>query len=137
MEIIRLRGYLKQMERLELQQIRTNKTSGTKESSLYPTERKEKLEQRTFELAIEALKYKNQITDIESDILKTWEDYSRNPFDREKAQNRITSNNLKYPDVFISIRIMPNTITKPFSEVTDEEMKSNLIKQLSFLFQKI
>lgn len=94
------------------------------------------MDQRTIDIAIEALKTKKHITDIESDILKTWEDYKRNPFDREKAQSRIISNNIKYPDILVAIEMMPNIVKKPFTEVTEDDTKGNLANQINCMFLK-
>ena len=94
------------------------------------------IDQRAIKCAIEWLKAQPHISDIEKDILDTWTDYSSNPFDRAKAQNRIMANNIKYPEIDASISAMPQTIRKPFNIMTEEDLKYNLINQIRFLLLK-
>ena len=85
---------------------------------------------------IVSLRTKTQLSDIEHDILDTWDELRRNPFERGKAQHRIAMNNAKHPDVQIAIATEPNTVTKLFTEVTEEDLKYNLKKQLEYLLIK-
>ena len=84
----------------------------------------------TVEVFIEMLRQKNQLTDLESDCLDTFSAFFTKPFDADAAKERILCNNVKYPDIFLAIAAMPTTVTKPFSEVTDEDLKYNLYNQL-------
>ena len=85
---------------------------------------------------IVSLRTKTLLSDIEYDILDTWEELLRNPFERGKAQLRIATNNMKHPDIQIAIATEPNTVIRPFTEVTEEDLKHNLKKQLEYLLIK-
>ena len=60
-----------------------------------------------YSILITFLKDKENITDLEKDILDTWNELQKNPFDRNSAQLQILQNNAKYPDIFIAIGAMP------------------------------
>lgn len=49
---------------------------------------------------IEVLNAKKDITDLESDILETFKEYSQNPFERKFAEARMEQNYTKYSDIF-------------------------------------
>lgn len=85
------------------------------------------------DLLIEYLKQKQFITDLEKDIIDTWHELKKVPFDRQGAEKKIKENILKYRDIFIIIRTTPGTINKPFAQATDEEMEGNLFRQLELL----
>ena len=52
------------------------------------------------------------------------------PFQRNTAEAKIKENNLKHPDIFTAISILPNTTLKAFSQVDDDDMRYNLTQQL-------
>ena len=85
---------------------------------------------------INILRFANQITPLEKDILDTWDALQKKPFDAETAQKQIISNNIHYPELLAAISIMPNVIQKPFHEVTQEDMVFNLHRQLEGLIAK-
>ena len=88
------------------------------------------MDHRELESIVEYLKQKDQLTPLESDFIETWNALISQPFDADAAEQRIISNNVKYPSIFITIAGMPKTIMKPFSEVTEEDIKINLYNQL-------
>lgn len=45
-------------------------------------------------------------------------------------------NNAKYPEIFVKISTTPGIITKPFKQVTDEEVRKNLLLQVELLCVK-
>lgn len=85
---------------------------------------------------IEYLKQKQFITELEKDILDSWNELLKQPFDRQEIEKKITENNAKYPEIFAAISITPGIIQKPFVQVTDEEVRKNLIMQIEFLCAK-
>ena len=85
------------------------------------------------EQTIENLKAKGQKTDIEVDIVETWEDLNRCPFDYEKAKLRVLSNDAKYPDIKALIVVKPQTVVKPINYVTEDDLKYNLSSQVELL----
>lgn len=50
-----------------------------------------------FTLLIEWLHQKKSITSLEKDILDTWNELQKSPFDRSSAQRQIMQNNAKHP----------------------------------------
>lgn len=94
------------------------------------------MDHKALELIVEYLKQKNQLSPLESDFIETWNTLVSQPFDADAAKQKIISNNTKYPDIFITIAGMQSTVIKPFSEVTDEDMKYNLRNQLEQMVLK-
>lgn len=88
------------------------------------------MDHKALESIVEYLKQKNQLSPLESDFIETWNALVSRPFDADAAEQKIVSNNAKYPEIFITIAGMPDTIIKPFSEVTEEDVKYNLRNQL-------
>ena len=50
-----------------------------------------------YSLLIAYLRQKQYITDLEKDILDTWNELQKSPFDRSSAQLQIMQNNAKHP----------------------------------------
>ena len=85
---------------------------------------------------INALRYTNQITPLQKDILDTWDALQKKPFDADAAHRQIGFNNMNHPDLFAAISAMPDVIQKPFDAVTQEDMIFNLRRQLDGLAAK-
>lgn len=85
---------------------------------------------------IEYLKQQQCITDLEKDILDTANEISKNPFDRNSAENKVRTNNLNYPEIFAAINLSPATTVRPFSQVSDDDIRYNLQCQLELLCEK-
>lgn len=90
----------------------------------------------TLSAMIEALKAKEAITDLESDILETFKEYKRKPFERKSAETRMDLNYAKYKDIFKKAAVVPGVIPLPSSALTNEEVISNLQYQLALLTEK-
>ena len=52
-----------------------------------------------YSLLIAYLRQKQYITDLEKDILDTWNELQKSPFDRNSAQLQIIQNNTKHPEI--------------------------------------
>lgn len=52
-----------------------------------------------FTLLIEWLHQKKSITPLEKDILDTWNELQKSPFERSSAQRQIMQNNVKHPEI--------------------------------------
>ena len=89
-----------------------------------------------FSFLIEYLKQKQYLTDLEKDILDTWNELQKNPFDRSAAQKQVIQNNAKHPEIFVAIAALPATETRPFEQATDSDIRYNLEKQLAALAAK-
>lgn len=84
-------------------------------------------------LFIEMLKQKQIITPLEKDILDTYHELNKQPFERDSAIRQIQKNNINHPDIFIEISTNPTTVRKPWAVASDEDVYSNLMGQLEAL----
>ena len=89
-----------------------------------------------FSLLIEYLRQKERITPLEKDILDTYNEIQKIPFDRNSAQTQILQNNEKYPEILAAIPALPTTVLRPFDQVTESDIRYNLGKQLEALVSK-
>ncbi len=85
---------------------------------------------------INVLRYSENITPLQKDILDTWHELNKSPFDKESARKQIISNNINHPDIFAVIQVLPGVVQKPFDAVTLEDMVFNLQRQLEGLVSK-
>jgi len=83
-----------------------------------------------MQTVLEYLKQKNDVSDLEKDILSTMVKYSEQPFDRKGAEQKVIENNMKYPDISTAIKMVPGICVIPFIEVTDEGVRDNLKMQI-------
>lgn len=51
------------------------------------------------DILLEYLKQKQFITDLEKDILDTWYELKKVPFDRKSAEKKIIENNSRHSDI--------------------------------------
>lgn len=79
---------------------------------------------------LEYLKHKNDLSDLEKDIISTITKYNGQPFDRKGAEQKVIENNLKYPDISAAIKMVPGINVIPFYEVSDEGVRDNLKMQI-------
>ncbi|WP_206214466.1 hypothetical protein, partial [Adlercreutzia sp. ZJ141] len=87
-------------------------------------------------LLIELLKVKKMITPLEQDILDTWNELSKCPFDMESAKNQAFRNDTNYPDVCLCIASLPTTVSKPYYVITEDDVRYSLTNQLAMLVEK-
>ena len=85
---------------------------------------------------IEQLKVKSVLTDLESDILETSKELSKEPFARSSASLRMGLNYGKYPDIFIEAGIASGGSAQPNYTLSDDAIRDNLQWQLLKLAQK-
>ena len=83
-----------------------------------------------YGILIAALKVKPYLTDMEKDILDTWNEIQKVPFDRVSAQWQVIQNALKYPELLAVI------IAVYFSTQGTVDIRDNLEKQLMVLLVK-
>lgn len=86
-------------------------------------------------LITELLKQNRFITPLEQDILDTWNELQKHPLDMSSANQKIVSNNLKYPDIYAKVSVLPSTVQKPVQEITETDLRYILDSQL-ILVQK-
>lgn len=89
-----------------------------------------------YSLLIAYLRQKQYITDLEKDVLDTWDKLQKSPFDRSSAQLQIMQNNAKHPEIFAAIKALPTTVIRPFEQATDSDIRYNLEKQFAALAAK-
>ena len=84
-------------------------------------------------LITELLKQNRLLTPLEQDILDTYNELSKKPFDRNSAIRQSQKNNVNHPDIFVEISAKPATVLKPWAAASDEDVYSNLSSQLEAL----
>lgn len=84
-------------------------------------------------LITELLKQNRLLTPLEQDILDTYNELSKKPFDRNSAIRQSQKNNINHPDIFLEISTNPATVLKPWAAASDENVYSNLTSQLEAL----
>ncbi len=81
-------------------------------------------------------KQKGMLSDLEKDILSTFEKYTQRPFDRKGAEQKVIENNSRYPEIFKLISASPGIQNKPFTESSDVEVHNNLYLQIEAMWDK-
>lgn len=89
-----------------------------------------------YSFLIVFLRLKHEITSLEKDILDTWNELQKNPFDMDSANKQILSNKISHPDIAVKVNALPTTIAKPQSQVTEVDNWYILQCQLAFLAGK-
>lgn len=87
-------------------------------------------------MLIELLKEREVITSLEKDILDTYNELNKKPFDREAMIQQCQKNNINHPDIFIAISASPTMVLKPWVDASNEDVSANLTSQLISLVKK-
>ena len=87
-------------------------------------------------IMIEMLKQKKYITPLEKDILDTWNELQKYPFDIDSAQRQIFSNDINHPKITAMVTAMPTTVKKARDQITEIDLRYLLTMQLSGLIEK-
>lgn len=82
-------------------------------------------------LLIAYLRQKQYIADLEKDILDTWNELQKTPFDYRSAQMQVMKNDAKYPTVSTEIAALPTTVPKPIEQFTEADIRYNLTMRTS------
>jgi hypothetical protein len=85
---------------------------------------------------IATLRSKQYITPLEKDILDTWNELNKVPFDMESSLRQILSNDANHLDISAAVNTLPTTVQKPRDQVTEADRRYILTTQLAFLAQK-
>lgn len=85
---------------------------------------------------VNVLRYANQITSLQKDILDTWDELQKKPFDAESAHRQIAANNFSHPDVFMAISALPGVVHKTAETLTQDDLIFTLRRQLDGLAAK-
>lgn len=76
---------------------------------------------------------KQYLTDLEKDILDTWNELQKNPFDMDSAARQVLSNDAKYMDIAAMVTALPTTVQKPRGQITETDLRYNLTMQFKTL----
>lgn len=87
-------------------------------------------------IMIEMLKQKKYITPLEKDILDTWNELQKYPFDMNSAEQQVLSNDINHPKIAAMVTAMPTTVQKPREQITETDLRYLLTMQLSGLIEK-
>ena len=87
-------------------------------------------------LILETLKQKQFITPLEQDILDTYHELDKKPFERDSAIRQSQKNNINYPDIFEEMSTKPTIVLKPWAVVSDEDVYFNLMSQFEALIDR-
>lgn len=88
------------------------------------------------DLLIDLLKAKGVLTSLEKDILDTYHELHRDPFDMDSVKRQIALNETKYDDLYSKVAALPTTVPKPSSQITDADLRYVLGSHLSILAEK-
>ena len=89
-----------------------------------------------FSAIINALRFANEISPLQKDILDTWNTLHKIPFNAESAHKQIFSNNINQPDIFLTISMEPGIVQKSAEALTQDDMVFTLCRQLEGLVAK-
>lgn len=87
-------------------------------------------------LLIDALRAKRYITPLDKDILDTWNELQKYPFDMNSAERQVVSNDINHPKIAAMVTAMPTTVPKPREQITETDLRYLLTMQLSGLIEK-
>lgn len=87
-------------------------------------------------LLIDTLRAKQYITPLEKDILDTWNEIQKYPFDMNSAQRQVVSNDSNHPEITAAVTAMPTTVQKHRDQITETDVRYLLTMQLSGLIEK-
>lgn len=87
-------------------------------------------------LLIDTLRAKQYITPLEKDILDTWNEIQKYPFDMNSAQRQVVSNDINHPEITAAVTAMPTTVQKHRDQITETDVRYLLTMQLSGLIEK-
>ena len=85
---------------------------------------------------IEMLRQEKYITPLEKDILDTWNELQKYPFDMNSAERQVISNDINHPKIAAVVTAMPTTVQKPREQITETDLRYLLTMQLSGLIEK-
>ena len=66
-----------------------------------------------YSILINLLRTKQIVTPLEKDILDTWNELQKTPFDMDSSQRQILSNAISHPDIAVKVTTLPTTTSKP------------------------
>ena len=89
-----------------------------------------------YSVLINFLRQKQEVTPLEKDILDTWNELQKTPFDMDSSRKQILSNGANHPDIVLKINALPQTVQKPSWQITEGDNQYILQCQLLLLAQE-
>ena len=89
-----------------------------------------------FAFFVDILRSQNCISDLDKDILDTWNELNKNPFDMDSARIQELHNRVAYPDVYAAVLLKPTTVVKNYDQANQSDLIYSLTCQLEFLLTK-
>ena len=86
-----------------------------------------------YSILITLLRKKQYLTDLEKDILDTWNELQKNPFDMDSAARQVLANDAKYIDNAAMVTALPTTVQKPRGQFTYKDLLYNFNMQFKTL----
>ena len=87
-------------------------------------------------LLIDTLRAKQYITLLEKDILDTWNELQKYPFDMNSEERQVISNDINHPQIVAVVTAMPTNVPKPREQITETDLIYLLTMQISGLIEK-
>lgn len=87
-----------------------------------------------IDTAIAYAENNSNLTDTQKDVVDTWKELNKYPFDRNSAEQRILMNNSKHWEYAASVDLSPNHA--PVMQLSDNDLIFNLQNQLIYLVCK-
>lgn len=84
----------------------------------------------------ESIKQLTKLSDSGKDIIDIIEELSKQSFDYNMAQARISYIYGKYNDLYLKVNSLPTTVKKEAYQITELDLRYVLQAQLDFLLQK-
>ena len=90
----------------------------------------------SINLILELLKQKGVFTPLEQDILDTYHELDKKPFERDSAIRQSQKNNINHSDIFDKMSMKPTIVLKPWAVASDEDIYFNLMSQFEALVER-
>ena len=88
-----------------------------------------------YSILIALLRAKQYLTDLEKDILDTWDEWKKEPFDYNSAQRQVIEQ-CKIPRDIYCNQVPTMTVTRPLTQMTEADIRYNLENQFIALAAK-
>lgn len=85
---------------------------------------------KVIDIVLEYLRNKQNLTDLEKDILSSLNKLNEKPFDRSGTEQKLIENNIKYENMLIPMQLGDEAHLLPFAQFSDDEIWNNLYLQV-------
>ena len=85
---------------------------------------------KVIDIVLEYLRNKQNLTDLEKDILSSLDKLNEKPFDRSGTEQKLIENNIKYENMLIPMQLGDEAHLLPFAQLSDDGIWNNLYLQV-------